>query len=100
MAKKAAKGRSKDTDQFIVRMPPGMRDTFAKLAEEHGRSMNAEVVTALANYIALHDGEPEYTLADIKRSLDAIREQFVATLRAADPDAVLKHAKEALERQK
>jgi Arc-like DNA binding domain len=34
----------------MVRMPPGMRDTLAELAAEHGRSMNAEVVDALARH--------------------------------------------------
>ncbi len=33
-----------------MNMPPGMRDTLAKLAAEDGRSMNAEIVYALASY--------------------------------------------------
>jgi Arc-like DNA binding domain len=122
MAKKTAKRQSgKDTDQFIVRMPPGMRDTFAKLAEERGRSMNSEVVTALAAYIA-QDGESDQrtikdALADIKESLDSMRErveaatgareQFSADLKAqfdADPDAASKNVvlafREFMRRQK
>ena len=35
------------SDQFIVRLPPGMRDEIAHRAEEHGRSMNAEVIARL-----------------------------------------------------
>jgi hypothetical protein len=101
MAKKAAKERSgkKDTDQFIVRMPPGMRDTFAKLAEDHGRSMNAEVVTALAAYIA-QDGEPDQktiksSFEYVRRELAFLREQIGAArpqIDTADQDAVRKSA--------
>jgi hypothetical protein len=54
MAKKAKKaGRpGRESDQFLLRMPNGMRDDLAKLAAHHGRSMNSEVVEALTNHIA------------------------------------------------
>lgn len=51
MAKKTKTRPGRGSDQFIVRMPPGMRDRFAKLSSEHGRSMNAEIVYALARYV-------------------------------------------------
>ena len=38
------------SDKFILRLPDGFRDQLAELAKEHGRSMNAEAVTALAVY--------------------------------------------------
>lgn len=38
---------SDEQDKFMVRLPPGMRDTIKRHAEMHGRSMNAEVVDAL-----------------------------------------------------
>lgn len=34
-------------DQFIVRFPEGMRDEIRRLAEENGRSMNAELIELL-----------------------------------------------------
>jgi hypothetical protein len=34
-------------DQFMVRLPQGMRDRIANAAERNGRSMNAEIVQAL-----------------------------------------------------
>ena len=34
-------------DQFVLRLPPGMRDRIAKAAEENGRSMNAEFVSRI-----------------------------------------------------
>ncbi|MDE3818775.1 Arc family DNA-binding protein [Sinorhizobium meliloti] len=36
-------------DQFMVRLPEGMRDRIAASAEHNGRSMNAEVVARLEN---------------------------------------------------
>lgn len=34
-------------DQFMLRMPDGMRDRIKRVAEANGRSMNAEIVAAL-----------------------------------------------------
>jgi hypothetical protein len=45
-----AVGRS--SDQFMLRLPDGMRDMIAEMAERNGRSMNAEIVSALAHQIA------------------------------------------------
>ena len=45
---KAARG----SDQFMIRLPGKMRQHLAELADRHGRSMNAEVVTALAVHFA------------------------------------------------
>jgi hypothetical protein len=50
MAKKVVKTTKagRGSDQFMVRMPPGMRSTLADAAEGNGRSMNAEIVARLA----------------------------------------------------
>ena len=40
-----------DLDRIIVRLPPGMRDQIAALAETNGRSMTAEVVAALEQHL-------------------------------------------------
>ena len=49
MAKKAGRPKrpGRDSDQFIVRLPDGMRDRIAAIADETGRSMNAVIVAAL-----------------------------------------------------
>jgi predicted transcriptional regulator len=55
LAKRAAASSSRvgrDSDQFIARLPDGMRKHLAEVAEREGRSMNAVVVTALALYFA------------------------------------------------
>lgn len=38
---------SRKQDQFIVRLPDGMRDRIKTSAEENSRSMNAEIVSTL-----------------------------------------------------
>lgn len=40
-----------DRDRIIVRLPDGMRDRIAALAESNGRSMTAEVVAALEQHL-------------------------------------------------
>lgn len=42
-----SKAPSRSQDQFIVRLPDGMRDRIKAAAEASGRSMNAEIVAAL-----------------------------------------------------
>jgi Arc-like DNA binding domain len=57
MTKKSKTRPGRGADQFIVRMPAGMRGAFAQLAAKRGRSMNAEVVVALTQHIAFETGE-------------------------------------------
>lgn len=38
---------AKDQDQFIVRLPDGMRDRIKSAASDNNRSMNAEIVATL-----------------------------------------------------
>ena len=49
MAKKVVKTTKvgRGSDQFMVRMPPGMRSALSAEAEKSGRSMNAEIVARL-----------------------------------------------------
>jgi len=42
-----AEPQSKKPDQFIVRLPDGMRDRIKAAAEDNNRSMNAEIVATL-----------------------------------------------------
>lgn len=36
-----------ESDKFMLRLPDGMRERIKKAADEHGRTMNAEIVQAL-----------------------------------------------------
>nr|WP_186211641.1 Arc family DNA-binding protein [Burkholderia gladioli] len=40
---------SRTADQFVVRLPDGMRDQIAEAAKTNNRSMNAEIVSRLAD---------------------------------------------------
>jgi chromosome segregation ATPase len=43
-------------DQFMTRLPEGMRDQIAAAAEQNGRSMNAEIVSRLDQSFRFGDG--------------------------------------------
>jgi hypothetical protein len=43
----ADKRTGRGSDQFMLRMPDGMRDRIAAAARDNGRSMNAEIVSRL-----------------------------------------------------
>jgi hypothetical protein len=67
--------REIESEKFILRLPDGMRALLAETAQRHGRSMNAEVVTALAWYLAESDLRqpvgPESSAALRKETLQA-----------------------------
>lgn len=46
---------SRGSDQFNLRLPDGMRDQIAALADANGRSMNAEIVTRLQASLDIAD---------------------------------------------
>jgi predicted DNA-binding protein len=50
---------SDDLAQFMVRMPPDLRDRIKTYAERHGRSMNTEIVRVLEVHFP-----PPYSLAE------------------------------------
>jgi hypothetical protein len=43
----ARKIAAKDADQYMLRLPPGIRNRVAKRAAKNGRSMNTEIVEAI-----------------------------------------------------
>jgi hypothetical protein len=52
MAKKtAAKIAAKGADQYMLRLPPGLRDRVAKRAGENGRSINTEIIDAIEKHL-------------------------------------------------
>lgn len=54
MSNKVGRG----SDQFVVRLPDGMREKISADAKANGRSMNAEIVARISN------SAPEKTLRD------------------------------------
>lgn len=55
-------------DRFNLRLPDGMRDEIAKVAEANGRSMNSEIVRVLELYL---NGNGEVKSDDILQRLKA-----------------------------
>ena len=52
MAKKPVKKiAAKDADQYMLRLPPGLRDSVARRAAENGRSTNTEIVEAIEKHL-------------------------------------------------
>lgn len=66
---------SDEQEQFMVRMPPGMRARIKHRAETNNRSMNAEIVSLLEESLidrALQEKE-EFRIAVAERQRDAAR---------------------------
>jgi hypothetical protein len=64
---------SRESDKFILRLPDGMRERLAEVAESQGRTMNAVVIDALAENLA---GAKtfERRLDDIEKAIRALTE--------------------------
>jgi hypothetical protein len=71
---------NRESDKLIIRLPDGMRDKIAALAQASGRSMTAEVVAALEHHL-----EREDKLASLRKTVDS---ELLITrlLKDADPD--------------
>jgi plasmid stability protein len=46
---------AKDADQYMLRLPPGLRNRLARRAAENGRSMNTEIVAAIEQHLTSAD---------------------------------------------
>lgn len=55
MTPKKLSTKTTRTDQYLIRLPDGMRLKLSKLAEANGRSMNAEIVSALEQHLTGSD---------------------------------------------
>jgi len=66
---------SRESDKFILRLPDGMREHLAEVAESQGRPMNAVVISALAEYLSGTKTPLETELAEIKAALVALTKQ-------------------------
>jgi hypothetical protein len=49
--KQGKKIAAKDADQYMLRLPPGLRDKVAARAAENGRSMNTEIIDAIEKHL-------------------------------------------------
>lgn len=51
--------------QVNLRMPEELKEKIAKIAEENGRSANAEMVMAIEAWVSHHDRQKEENVTDI-----------------------------------
>jgi plasmid stability protein len=92
MAKKpTAKRTGRDSDQFIVRFPEGMREALADLAARNGRSMNAEIVHALA----IHFAQEGMTTDERLKSL--LRARLGSALTEIIHELMVEHVRKGIE---
>jgi predicted DNA-binding protein len=65
---------SRESDKFILRLPDGMRERLAEVAESQGRTMNAVVIGALAEYLT-DVKSLESQLAGIEKAILSLTEK-------------------------
>lgn len=75
-----AENRSKSV-QYLLRMPPGMREELKQAADFHARSLNAEIVERLENYMKLFGLKPkvlylEHTKDELEKELATVRAEL------------------------
>ena len=51
---------SRGSDQFVVRMPDGMRNRLREAADANGRSMNAEIIARLEGSFPDPDADKKF----------------------------------------
>jgi hypothetical protein len=49
--KSVKKIAAKGAEQYMLRLPPGLRDSVARRAAENGRSMNTEIIEAIEKHL-------------------------------------------------
>lgn len=67
---------TKWAEQYLLRLPRGLRDSVARRAAENGRSMNTEIVDAIQKHLACGSLEDrvialEAKVTELMRSRDA-----------------------------
>jgi predicted DNA-binding protein len=83
----------RESDKFILRLPDGMRERLAQVAESQGRTMNAVVIGALAEYLG-GAKSVESQLAGIEKAILALTDKV-----SEQNEAVTQIAKENIDKQ-
>jgi predicted DNA-binding protein len=102
---KDSKKTGHGSEQFLFRLPGGMRERLAKVAEREGRTMGAVIVVALAEYFENHDAAPpgsrgyrrsaeiEAALKDLEDRLDR---KLAELTKKTDTDEIARLIKEKI----
>jgi hypothetical protein len=93
MAKKAPapKKTNRESDKFMLRLPPGMRNAIAREAERAGRSMNAEIISRLAfSFEQILSNEGMIAVSKrLEAATEALEDLFFGLRDTADLDAFI-----------
>jgi hypothetical protein len=89
---------AKKQDQFIVRLPDGMRNKVKESAELNNRSMNAEIIAGLEDWLSRKD-QDELEANNLRNAEDMIMveridERVQEILRRLDQLERIKNAEE------
>jgi hypothetical protein len=79
--RKIGKKTGRESEQFQLRLPDGMRKDLARVAEREGRSMNAVIVTALVVYLEKEKREPLIDVEATIRELAADQHETLEILK-------------------
>ena len=89
---------SETQDRFIVRFPEGMRDRIRVMADNYGRSMNAQIVFMLQEYFDRLDAEVNELQAATARTKDEAADQLNPKIQKAIDSAAEISAQRTTER--
>jgi hypothetical protein len=67
---------AKKQDQFIVRLPDGMRNKVKESAELNNRSMNAEIIAGLEDWLSRND-QNELEANNLRKAEDMIKTERI-----------------------
>jgi hypothetical protein len=67
---------AKKQDQFIVRLPDGMRNKVKESAELNNRSMNAEIIAGLEDWLSRKD-QDELEANNLRKAEDMIKTERI-----------------------
>jgi predicted DNA-binding protein len=67
---------AKKSDQYMLRLPPGLRDRVARRAKKNGRSMNTEIIDAIERHLTGLD-----RLADLEARIKRLEQRCTCSAR-------------------
>ena len=91
--RRATASNVREHDKFMLRLPDGMRDSLKALADENGRSMNAEIVARLDVSLREVPRSDQLDLAELAQLRQDVRRLLQDNARRAED------MKEIMERQ-
>lgn len=88
---------TRESDKFMLRLPDGMRDRIKAAADANNRSMNAEIILALEQWLS---SEPQSQQDAARMEVEAQRREVEAMLTVVrDEIHVTRSREEFLQRQ-